>query len=422
MEKFLSDFNLKSILVSNDPTFHHNNHTSSSQIDHIFYYIPESNAINVKFLEHLCKLRNSANLSSHDVIIGDLSLPFFPEEKSETNYSETYQPFLVNKPIWDESGIQHYQDQTYNILSGLLETFQGPEFTPALSEMFSKTLVLSAENSFETVKPNLEKKKQKIPKFSKEHIQAYKDHELICRKWRKAGRPKSNLHPIKTLKLDSQRKLQKIARDEASKKAIKTHEELMESHAKDINKVYSKLKRLRGAQAKSVEITSIETLCGIYEGENVLEGFCANTEKLCSQKSMASELDNNFYQICKDDNMIILELSTEDEIKIPYMKLSDLKCIIFKRLKLNKACDVFQLTVEHLRNAGDDNLALILRLLNQIIDNLNYLSAPQLNKAVATMVHKGKGKPVYHHKSYRQVRVTPLVVFLINICAQSRLE
>ena len=86
------------------------------------------------------------------------------------------------------------------------------------------------------------------------------------------------------------------------------------------------------------------------------------------------------------------------------MNLSDLKEIIFKRLKLNKACDVFKLTVELLHN-----LSLILQLINLIIDHLNYLSAAQLNTAVTTIVHKGKQKPVYHHKSYRQVRVTPLI-------------
>ena len=72
------------------------------------------------------------------------------------------------------------------------------------------------------------------------------------------------------------------------------------------------------------------------------------------------------------------------------------------------------ITVEHLHNAGDPTLSLILRLLNLIIDNLNYLSAPPLNTAIATIVYKGKSKPVYNHKSYRQVRVTPFIGRLID--------
>ena len=77
-----------------------------------------------------------------------------------------------------------------------------------------------------------------------------------------------------------------------------------------------------------------------------------------------------FYQMCVKDNEIIFQI-TETEQNIPKMSLDDLKGILFKRLKLNKACDIFMLTVEHLRYAGDPTLNLILSLLNKIIDNLN---------------------------------------------------
>ena len=72
------------------------------------------------------------------------------------------------------------------------------------------------------------------------------------------------------------------------------------------------------------------------------------------------------------------------------------------------------LTVEHLRYSGDSTLTLILSLINKIIDNLNYLSSPQLNTAIASIVYKGKDKPIYNHKSYRLVRVTPLIGRLLD--------
>ena len=97
-----------------------------------------------------------------------------------------------------------------------MEAFQGPEFIPALSEMFSKMLVLSAEQNFETIKPRVNKKKKNVPKFSKEHVEAYHNHQKICQLWRGAGRPQSNLHPAKAAKLECQRSLQKIAREEES--------------------------------------------------------------------------------------------------------------------------------------------------------------------------------------------------------------
>ena len=79
-------------------------------------------------------------------------------------------------------------------------------------------------------------------------------------------------------------------------------------------------------------------------------------------------------------------------------------------MKNGKACDIYKLTVEHLRHAGDQTLSLVLFLLNSIIDNINQMSSAQLNTAVASIVYKaGKNKSVYEHKSYRQVRVSPLI-------------
>ena len=72
------------------------------------------------------------------------------------------------------------------------------------------------------------------------------------------------------------------------------------------------------------------------------------------------------------------------------------------------------LTVEHLRHTGDSRLSFLLSLLNSIIDNINFLSSHQLNTSVASIVYKGKGKSVHNHKSYRQVRVTPLVSRCLN--------
>ena len=81
------------------------------------------------------------------------------------------------------------------------------------------------------------------------------------------------LTPSKAEKLKSQRNLQKIRRTEESTKAIKNHEELMETHSNDMSRVCRKLKQIRGDKSKSNDISIIETLCGTYEGQNVLEGF-----------------------------------------------------------------------------------------------------------------------------------------------------
>ena len=118
--------------------------------------------------------------------------------------------------------------------------------------------------------------------------------------------------------------------------------------------------------------------------------------------------------MCLIDNMTIFELTSKEELKIPAMNLENLKEILFKKLKLGKACELYTLTVEHLRYCGELTLTCVLKLIKKIIININYLSSTQLNTSIASIIHKGKDKPISHHKSYRQVRVTVLFGRIID--------
>jgi hypothetical protein len=66
MVNFMSKFSLKSLHTNDEPTFHHNNQVSESQIDHILIFIPDQKKIDIKFEQILCQKVNSSNLSSHD--------------------------------------------------------------------------------------------------------------------------------------------------------------------------------------------------------------------------------------------------------------------------------------------------------------------------------------------------------------------
>ena len=94
------------------------------------------------------------------------------------------------------------------------------------------------------------------------------------------GRPQDENHPARIAKLNSQRALQRIAREEEAALAHKNHDELMSTFKENISQVCGKLKKIRGEKSKSIYIPFIETLTGTYSGQNVLEGFCSNTETL----------------------------------------------------------------------------------------------------------------------------------------------
>ena len=139
-----------------------------------------------------------------------------------------------------------------------------------------------------------------------------------------------------------------------------------------------------------------------------------NTQMLCSNNDNADFSGDDLHTMCKQDNLVILDLALEDRVPVPYLTLKSLKNILFKKLKTNKACDIYKFTVEHLRYSGDATIDLFLQIINLIITNINYLSSNQLNTSVASIVYKGKDKPVYKNKSYHQVCVTPLIARIID--------
>ena len=304
---------------------------------------------------------------------------------------------------------------TVRILRNLLTTFDRPEHLPSLAEMTSNMIAMCAEKCYEW-KETKQPQKKDTPRFSKPVREAYQNHIRICNEWRKAGRPTSNLHAAKMAKLDSQRKLQKLQREEEADKSKAQHDELMETHNKNVSDVCKKLKKLRGGQIKSTNIPEIETFLGWYRGDNVLEGFRANTEHLCNEKpeSLETHFSEDFLSRCIEDMIIINELSEDEPLKIPHITIEKMKDIVMKKLKCNKACDIYKVTAEHIKYAGDEVLSILCILINRVIDDIQYLSAPEFKAAVASAIHKGKDKPKHHHKSYRLVRVCPLIGRIID--------
>ena len=123
MKQFCEQFSLKGVLTNSEPTFHHNNQTSSSQIDNILAYIPDKAPIEISLFKHLCKLDNPVNLSSHDALIAKLTLPTVKKQNIEKDYSHTYETFEAEKPKWNEFGLQGYQKETSKILKKSAQRF-----------------------------------------------------------------------------------------------------------------------------------------------------------------------------------------------------------------------------------------------------------------------------------------------------------
>ena len=163
----------------------------------------------------------------------------------------------------------------------------------------------------------------------------------------------------------------------------------MHLNKSDKSRIFAAVKKLRGKYS-STSPSVLHTPVGTYTDQDVLEGFAADAEHLGKSNEGSYWFDQGFYKLCKLDNLYIFELSCETPVEIPPMTIADLNRILDKKMKSGKACDIYQLTVEHLRNCGDKAKQCILALVNRILLNIYFLSCQQIKLGLGTAIYKSK--------------------------------
>ena len=81
--------------------------------------------------------------------------------------------------------------------------------------------------------------------------------------------------------------------------------------------------------------------------------------------------------------------------------------IINNKMKLGKACDSYQLCVEHIRYCSNKAHSSFIKLINRIISNTQFLSCHQVKVGLATNVYKDKNKAINKANSYCHLTVMP---------------
>ena len=408
LQSFSNEFDLVK-LSSNHATFHHHNGSSESNID--YFLISRELSPSFSNVSFSCSLTTPENLSSHDPVSATLVLPQPQPGPSRTDYSHTYTKFSQHKVVWSESAMVDYQITAAKALSEYEEIFPHSEHIPLKCELYSRILVKSAELCMAT-KPVNENTNGKI-KSSKSLHQAWMSLRKSFKIWKAGGKIKEKTHEDFVQYKKARGLFQKQHRREKELKHIKTNNIIMEADLKNKNEFFRIIKNIRkckGAQYPSV----LNTPVGAYYGPSILEGFTSDAEYLGRAVGESSHFDNEFYKLCILENHYIFEFKGNDPVKIPEMKIEDLRAILNKEMKLGKACDVYSLTVEHLRYSGTKALLIIMKLLNDIITNIYYLTCPQVKVGLSTAVFKGKKKPADQASSYRRITVTPQIGAILD--------
>ena len=248
-------------------------------------------------------------------------------------------------------------------------------------------------------------------KTSKKRQAAQEKLAKAFKKWRAGGMSRSKEDPLRIKYLSAKYELQRLGRYEESLSNIKHNCSLMNAHAGDRNRIYTKMKKFRGEKSSSKPL-KLETPVGLYLGDDVLEGFAADAEFLGRARGEGNMYDNEFYRLCMLDNAYIFDFK-EEKFLIPPMTKQRLEEIL-SSMKRGKACDIYQLTAEHLQECGEAAKMCILNLLNSIIANIYYLTCPQAKAGLGSSIHKGKKKPRDKSKSYRRITVSPQIGCILD--------
>ena len=403
---FCSAFSL-TVCSTNLPTFHHSNHTSESCID--FLLISKSSTTHLSQIQQLCKLDHPTNLSSHDVLLSSVKTRIPVAESKPSLYNDTYSDFDQKHIVWDRTKVDKYQSLAGAALRDALVFWDIPEAIPLLCSLFSQLLVKCAEMTF-----NHKNSTSKISgiRKSRKQLKAEKELQKAYRVWKNKGKPKSQSDKYRVRYLNARSNYQKVSRHEQNQRFISDNNFLMKANKDDKNQVFARMRSARNV--KSCPPTKLVTPAGVFVGDDILEGYAADSEALARTKGEESEHDNGFYKLCMLDNRFIFEFIGEDQVKIPKMTREDFKNIVFKNMKSGKACDAYFLTVEHIRESGEIAQECIRTLINKIIDNIYFLTCPQIKVGLGTYVYKGKKKPVSKSSSYRRVTVTPQIGSILD--------
>ena len=387
------------------PTFHHHNGLSNSTID----MLVASRTLQLGKTIHHCTLDTPLNLSSHDPIRNAVMIANNQPSK-KGKFTNTYTDFNRLKVNWDDDKLLDYQQLANKALSEAVTYWNTAECIPLLSTLVSNLLVKCASLVFHTSSSNTQRPVKKPPKI-------IRDAQSLLKKsffeWKRAGKPSDKSHYLRRNYCEARANFQKITRYSSNLLAIQQNNHLMFLNKSDKSKIFAAIRKARGDPPPSMT-SVLHTQVGTFSGPDVLEGFAADTEHLGKSNEDNPGYNQEFYKLCKLDNMYVFEISVDNPVKIPPMTLAQLNKILNTKMKAGKACDIYHLTVEHLRNCGVDAKLHILNFINRILDNIYFMSCQQLKLGLGTAIFKGKNKSASLSSSYRRITVTPILGAIID--------
>ena len=147
-----------------------------------------------------------------------------------------------------------------------------------------------------------------------------------------------------------------------------------------------------------------------YSGkENVLQGFTEHFRQLATNNQ---NNESEYHRKIEQEIQLINQLVKNKAI--PVATISELENSI-KSINTGKSADIYNITIEHIINAGEQMITILLQIVNAIFD---HGSVPDILKVgLLTPVFKNKGNIVIN---YRGITVLPVINKIIETIIKNR--
>ena len=149
-----------------------------------------------------------------------------------------------------------------------------------------------------------------------------------------------------------------------------------------------------------------------YSGkENVLQGFTEHFRQLATNNQ---NNESEYHRKIEQEIQLINQLVKNKAI--PVATLSELEKSI-KSINTGKSADIYNITIEHIINAGEQMITILLQIVNAIFD---HGSVPDILKVgLLTPVFKNKGN-IAEVINYRGITVLPVINKIIETIIKNR--
>jgi hypothetical protein len=332
--KFCAENELaESPLTPKTPTFHHFNGYSTSRID---LFITDARDVDL-IQEVSVDSRNPLNSSSHDAVSAVLNLPLLDHDVS---------PQVKSKPArkrtnWsriDPSEYQALTDTKLEALESLLQQNCHPEI---IIERLNKILSECSDACL----PKHHGKKRKSTQFTwlPQLKQVIATAKLAFWKWKQVGRPNHRSDPALVEMKLAKKELRSAQRSITAKERLSLHGRIMASSEGADQLFFKLIKKQCETKCKPATLDF-----GQFKSSSEPNSWAKYYEDLATPKQH-DVFDNEYYRSMQIQNLLLSLLNkpvqadaiTEDAISMH-----------LKKLKSNKASDLYGISAEHFKLAS----------------------------------------------------------------------